>query len=69
MAARALLPRWTQGFWQYSGLSRLASPLSLTRTEFLIRCVYWDTRNNLTFHLTSHRSPWITSKQEVIQLG
>jgi len=27
---------------------------------FWIRCVYCDIRNNLTFHSTSHRSPWIT---------
>jgi predicted AAA+ superfamily ATPase len=32
----------------------------------LIRCVYCDTRNNLTFHSTSHRSHWITGKREVI---
>jgi hypothetical protein len=48
---------------------QLASPSSLTRTEFLIRCVYCDTRNNLTFHSTSHRSPWITSNSEVISLA
>ncbi len=46
----------------YIVVSQLASPWSLTRTEFLIRCAYCDTRNNLTFHSTSHRSPWITGK-------
>ena len=43
---------------------QLASPSSLTRTEFLIRSVYCDTQNNLTFHSTSDRSPWINGLVE-----
>jgi hypothetical protein len=53
--------------FQYSGLPQLASRWSLTRTEFLIRRVYCDTRNNLTFHSTSDRSPGITGKPSVIR--
>src|SRR6266508_1933618 len=37
--------------------------------RILIRCVYCDTRNNLTFHSTSHRSPWITSNSEGMSLN
>jgi hypothetical protein len=40
---------------------QLASPSSADTDRLFDSSVYCDTRNNLTFHSTSHRSPWITS--------
>jgi integrase/recombinase XerD len=50
----------------YGAGLRVSEAIALTPPAIdRIRCVYCDTRNNLTFHSTSHRSPWITSKPEV----
>jgi hypothetical protein len=48
-------------------VSPTGRPSSLTRTELLIRCFYCDTRNNPTFHSTSHRSRWIRGKPSLIR--